>query len=197
LKKGFRLSNLIEGFHLEGPYISKKDGPRGAHDANYVRPPDIDELEKLQDYSHNLIKIVTLSPEWRGADSFIKESAKMGTKIALGHLNASRLEIKKAVNNGALFSTHLGNGTHTELPRHENYLWSQLAEDNLNASVIADGHHIPFDLLKIFNRVKKSKMFLVSDSVALAGKSPGIYETFIGGKVTLTEEKKLHLYQNE
>lgn len=196
LNKGFKDSNLIQGFHLEGPYISKDDGPRGAHNINDVRPPNILEFQKLQSFSGNLIKIVTLSPEWSDSNNFIKETSDSHVNVALGHLNASESQIKQAVQSGATFSTHLGNGTHTTLPRHKNYIWNQLAEDKLYASVIADGHHLPLNLLKVFNRVKGKKMFLVSDSVALAGLEPGDYETFVGGKVHLTIDKKLHLRDN-
>jgi len=34
------IARSIAGVHLEGPYISPEEGPRGAHPANHVRPPD-------------------------------------------------------------------------------------------------------------------------------------------------------------
>ena len=40
------------------------------------------------------------------------------------------------------------------LPRHENYLWEQLADDRLMASIIADGHHLPESVLRSIVRVK-------------------------------------------
>src|SRR5579863_4002702 len=39
----------MEAFHLEGPYISPHDGPRGAHPARWVRPPDSDEFQRFQE----------------------------------------------------------------------------------------------------------------------------------------------------
>src|SRR5271170_6485730 len=41
--------SVMEAFHLEGPYISPEDGPRGAHPARWVRPPDLDEFQRWQD----------------------------------------------------------------------------------------------------------------------------------------------------
>src|SRR5579871_5345737 len=38
----------MEGFHLEGPYISPEDGPRGAHPARWIRPPSLDEFHRFQ-----------------------------------------------------------------------------------------------------------------------------------------------------
>lgn len=196
ISKGFSDANLIGGFHLEGPYISSEDGPRGAHPKEYVRNPDWSEFSELQEKAGGLIKIVTLSPEWSSANEFIKLANDNGVKVALGHLDANQQQIDEAVSAGALLSTHLGNGAHVSLPRHPNYLWDQLAEDKLWATVISDGHHLPVNVLKVINLAKKEKMILVSDSVSLAGMQPGNYETPIGGKVTLTEDYRLHLQDN-
>src|SRR5690606_37205035 len=97
---------------------------------------------------------------------------------------------------GARLSTHLGNGMHGTIKRHPNYLWSQLAEEQLSASIIADGFHLPAEVIKVFKKVKGEKLLLVSDSVALAGMRPGAYEAAIGGEVTLTAEGNLHLSDN-
>jgi N-acetylglucosamine-6-phosphate deacetylase len=88
-------------------------------------------------------------------------------------------------------STHLGNGAHSQIRRHPNYIWEQLAHDELYASVIADGHHLPASVIKSFARVKgPEKLALVSDAVSLGGLAPGIYsggrhEVLPSGKVVL------------
>jgi N-acetylglucosamine-6-phosphate deacetylase len=88
-------------------------------------------------------------------------------------------------------STHLGNGAHAQLPRHPNYIWEQLAADELRASIIADGHHLPPSVVKSMARVKgPQRLCLVSDAVALGGQPPGIYnegrhEVLSTGKVVL------------
>lgn len=184
---------MIGGIHLEGPYISLEDGPRGAHAREFVRPPDWKEFDELQRISGGMIKIVTLSPEWQGSSEFIRKAVKSGVKVAIGHTAADTGKIHEAVMAGASLSTHLGNGAHPNLPRHPNYIWDQLAESDLWSSVISDGHHLPANVLKVFNHVKKNKMILVSDSVALAGLEPGDYNTPVGGEVTLTENGRLHL----
>jgi N-acetylglucosamine-6-phosphate deacetylase len=72
--------------------------------------------------------------------------------------------------------THLGNGAHRELPRHPNYLWDQLADDRLTASLIVDGHHLPQEVVKTFFRAKTAeRIVLVSDLSGLAGLPPGRY----------------------
>lgn len=193
LKNDRFLLEVIGGFHLEGPYISKIRGPRGAHPKEYIKPPHWDEFCQLQDKADGQIKIITLSPEWEESMEFIKRASQTGVKISIGHTAANTNDIRKAVESGAILSTHLGNGAHPMLPRHPNYIWDQLAEERLWASVISDGHHLPVNVLDVFNKVKGSKLILVSDSVALAGMKPGDYQTTVGGDVTLTENGQLHL----
>ena len=113
--------------------------------------------------------------------------------VSIGHTAASPGQIRDAVAAGATMSTHLGNGSHLLLPRHENYLWEQLAQDSLSACIIPDGFHLPDQVIKVVLRTKGRRAMLVSDSVYLAGMAPGNYVTHIGGEVTLTPEGRLHL----
>jgi N-acetylglucosamine-6-phosphate deacetylase len=97
--------------------------------------------------------------------------------VALGHTAASGAQIRAAVTAGACLSTHLGNGTHATLPRHDNYVWEQLASDGLWASVICDGHHLPPALIKCILRVKTpARAVLTCDASSLAGLPPGRYD---------------------
>jgi N-acetylglucosamine-6-phosphate deacetylase len=186
----------IPGIHLEGPFISPEDGPRGAHFREFVQASDWELFQSWQEAANGEIRLVTLSPEWENAPEFIKKCVDSGVLVAIGHTKASHAEIEKALDAGARMSTHLGNGAHAMLPRHPNYLWSQLAEDRLWASIIADGFHLPREVIQVFKKVKGEKLFFVSDSVALAGLPAGDYDTTVGGKVTLSLEGKLHLRDN-
>ena len=193
LEKNQLLQSVIRGFHLEGPYLSPIDGPRGAHNKDYIKAPSWEEFCHLQEKAKGKIKIITLSPEWDESVEFIEKVTKTGVKVSIGHTAANTVQISQAVKAGAVLSTHLGNGAHVTLPRHPNYLWDQLAEEDLWASVIPDGHHLPLNVIQVFNKVKQDRMFLVSDSVALAGMAPGDYEAAVGGEVTLTNDGRLHL----
>ncbi|MGH8246886.1 MAG: N-acetylglucosamine-6-phosphate deacetylase, partial [Gammaproteobacteria bacterium] len=62
----------IAGIHLEGPYISPEDGPRGAHPREFVRPPERDEFHRFQEAAGGLIRLVTVAPEVSGALDFIE-----------------------------------------------------------------------------------------------------------------------------
>ena len=186
----------IEGLHIEGPFISSLDGPRGAHPKEFVRPPDWNLVLRWQEAAEGLIKMITLSPEWENANQFIEQCVRHNIVVAIGHTSATHQQLLDAVSAGASLSTHLGNGTHQTLARHPNYLWSQLADDRLGASIIADGFHLPTEVIGVFQKVKKEKLVLVSDSTSLTGQPAGDYDLHIGGKVTLTKEGKIHLRDN-
>ncbi|MBO0698419.1 MAG: amidohydrolase family protein [Zavarzinella sp.] len=183
----------VPGFHLEGPYISSDDGPRGAHPKEYVRDPDADEFRRWQDAAGGRIRLVTLAPERPGALPFIEQLAKSGVVVAIGHTAATPAQIRDAIAAGARLSTHLGNGSHAVLPRHDNYVWEQLAADELWASVIPDGHHLPASIVKSIVRVKTpARTIITCDASSLAGLRPGRYrewgmdlEVQPGGKVVV------------
>jgi N-acetylglucosamine-6-phosphate deacetylase len=164
------------GVHLEGPFISTEDGPRGAHPRQHARPPDWDEFQRWQNAARGRIRIVTLSPEWPGSCDFIERATAVGVIAAIGHTAATPAQIADAVRAGAKISTHLGNGSHAKIDRHPNYIWEQLASDDLWASFIVDGHHLPPAVVKCFLRCKGvERSILVSDAIAAAGKPAGRY----------------------
>ena len=170
------VAGAVAGIHLEGPYISAEDGPRGAHPRQHVRPPDWDEFRRLQDAAGGRILLVTLAPEHDGALAFIERLVGAGVVVALGHTAAGGPRIRDAVRAGARLSTHLGNGSHAVLPRHDNYIWEQLAADELWASLICDGHHLPPAVVKCLLRVKTpARALLTCDAGSLAGLPPGRY----------------------
>lgn len=187
------IAGLIAGIHLEGPFLSPEDGPRGAHPLEHICPPDWEAFCRWQEAAEGLIRIITVSPEWPGAAAFISRCTASGVRVSIGHTAASPEQIRQAVAAGAVMSTHLGNGMHLTLPRHPHYLWEQLAADELYGCMIADGCHLPDALLKVILRVKQSRAILVSDAVSLSGMAPGAYRLHIGGDVVLTPEGRLHL----
>ena len=165
----------MEAFHLEGPYISPEDGPRGAHPAAWVRPPDLDEFRRFQDAAGGHIRLVTLSPEWPAAPRFIEAIVQQGVVAGIGHTKATTAEIAAAVSAGATLSTHLGNAAHQVLPRW-NYIWDQLADDRLAASFIVDGFHLNASFLNVALRAKGlERSILITDAVMPAGCAPGPY----------------------
>lgn len=187
------VARACPGIHLEGPYISPLEGARGAHPAEHCRAPDWEEFSALQEAAGGRIRIITLAPEWPGALRFIERAAAAGVVVAIGHTAASPAEIDDAVRAGARLSTHLGNGSQAMLPRHSNYIWAQMANDDLAASLIADGQHLPPYVLKSLVRAKGvERSILVTDAISAAGLGPGRHR--LGSiEVDVSEEKRVSL----
>ncbi|HWC98722.1 MAG TPA: N-acetylglucosamine-6-phosphate deacetylase [Candidatus Sulfopaludibacter sp.] len=166
----------MEGFHVEGPFISPEEGPRGAHPKQWVRKPDLDEYRRWQDAAAGRVRIVTLAPEWPEAPRFIEEVTSQGVVVSIGHTQATSAQIADAVSAGATLSTHLGNGAHGVMRRHPNYIWDQLAEDRLMADFIVDGIHLDAAFLKVAVRAKTvDRSVLVTDAAPPAAAAPGRY----------------------
>lgn len=171
------VEKAIVGLHIEGPFISPEEGARGVHDPQHIRPCDYEEFLRWQEAAEGLIHIVTISPEDDNALSFTKKVSASGVVVSIGHTNVSPEQIELAVEAGATLSTHLGNGSAALLPRLKNFIWKQLSDTNLKASIIADGFHLPPYVLDSFTRTKgKENIILISDAAALAGSPPGLYQ---------------------
>lgn len=171
------VDQMVPGCHLEGPYISPIQGPRGAHPLDQVRPADWDEFCQLQELSGNRIRLVTLAPEVDNAIPFIKKAVASGVVVSIGHTAAEPEQITEAVDAGARLSTHLGNGAHGTLRRHPNYIWEQLGEPHLMASIITDGYHLPASVVRTIIKTKGVENTIITcDASGLAGSPPGIYE---------------------
>ena len=184
----------VVGTHVEGPHLSREDGPRGAHALRYIRPPDVAEFHRWQEAAGGRIRIVTLSPEYDEAIPYIEALAAEGVIASIGHTAATSDQIRAAVDAGARWSTHLGNGAHALIRRHPNYVWDQLAEDRLSAGFIFDGQHLPPAVMKSVVRAKGvERSVLVSDAVYVAGLRPGVYQLPDGAEVELDEAGRLSL----
>ena len=176
----------VVGIHVEGPHIAREDGPRGAHPLEHVRPPDIAEYRRWQEAARGRIRIITVSPEYPESVDYIRAIVADGVVASIGHTAADGDQIRAAVDAGARWSTHLGNGAHALIPRHPNYIWEQLAEDRLSAGLIFDGHHLPPAVIRTMLRAKGiERTILVTDALALAGLPPGVYASAVGGDVEL------------
>lgn len=172
----------IAGLHMEGPYISPEDGPRGVHPRAHVIAASVGDFRRRQDAAGGRIALVTLAPEVPGVLPLIEHLAGTGVRVGLGHTAASPAQIAEAIAAGARLATHLGNGCAATLPRHPNPIWELLAADEVTASLIVDGHHLPPATVKAMVRAKTpQRIILVSDAIAAAGRAPGAYP--IGGQM--------------
>ncbi|MBV8577514.1 MAG: N-acetylglucosamine-6-phosphate deacetylase [Acetobacteraceae bacterium] len=167
---------MVPGYHLEGPFLNPAQGYAGCHPPAAIIAPDPALLEREAALLTRPILLVTLAPEREGAEALIRRARAMGAVVSLGHTAASAADVARAVDAGATLSTHLGNGLAQMLPKFANPLMAQLADDRLCASFIADGIHIPRDVLRVFIRAKQpERCLLVTDGTAASHAAPGRY----------------------
>lgn len=195
-----RLADLIEseefrgrllGLHLEGPFISPREGAVGAHRPEWTRLPDLQTFERMQQWARGHVRLLTLAPELPGADRLARFCVRHGVTVSLGHHLGSAEEIRRLVRAGARAATHLGNGLPHLIDRHRNPLWPTLANEELTAMIIPDGHHLPPDLVRVVVRAKgAARLIVTSDASPLAGMRPGRY-TVAGQEVRLERSGRL------
>ena len=190
---GAMADESIAGIHMEGPYLSPDDGPRGAHPREHIRAASIDDFKRRQEAARGRIILVTLAPEAAGALPLIEHLVESDIRVAIGHTAASPDQLGDAIMAGATLATHLGNGCAQMLPRHPNTIWELLAADTVFASLIVDGHHLPWSTVKSMVRAKGAhRTVLVTDAIAAAGCPPGRY-TIGGTACELSEHGRVSL----
>jgi len=160
------------GAHLEGPFLSPAQA--GAHDPTLLVAPAPDDVARLVETRPAMI---TLAPELPGALAAIRAFAAAGTVVAIGHSEAGPGEVAAAVEAGASHLTHLWSGqsstTRSGPWRVPGLLEASLSSSGLSAEVIADGKHLPGELLEIARRCLGENLVVVSDATEGAGMPDG------------------------
>ena len=171
------LSRMIPGIHLEGPFISSKDGYRGAHPLSDVRFADLEIIKELQGACAGNLLLFTLAPEQDNRGEVTKFLTDQGVIVSAGHTNASTDQLKNAIDSGLQMFTHLGNACPQQLPRHDNIIQRVLAfSDKLLISYIADGLHLPFFVLRnLLQATGYDRSIIVSDAISAAECKSGSY----------------------
>jgi N-acetylglucosamine-6-phosphate deacetylase len=167
---------MVPGFHLEGPFLNPTAGYAGCHPSAKMILPDSTVLDRLARHLRRPILLLTLAPERPGALPLITWARTRGMVVAMGHTASDHATAAAAARAGVTLSTHLGNALPQPQPKFLNPLMAQLAQDALSASFIADGIHIPPEVLKILIRGKgPQRSILVTDATAAAAAPPGLY----------------------
>ena len=164
------------GIHLEGPYLSKEYS--GAQPAEYLKNPDISELESLYDISSGLIKLITLAPELNGAAGFIRYAVSKGIIISIGHSSATYNCCIEAISEGAKSVTHTLNAMRA-FHQHEPSILGAAVLSDIYCEIICDGRHLHPQTVEFLIKIKGvDKVILVTDSLMAAGLPDGVYEGF-------------------
>lgn len=184
------VNEFIKGIHIEGPFLNADKGYRGAHPEKWILPADIETAKKLLNAGNGNVKLFTLAPENDTNFNVIEYLTSHDILVSAGHSNANMEELKGAIDSGLKMFTHLGNGTPSVLPRHDNIINRALSlSDQLYIGFIADGIHIPDFALKNYLKVAgPDRIIIVSDAMSAASAPPGNYSVS-GIKVTVGNDR--------
>ncbi|MBE6955972.1 MAG: N-acetylglucosamine-6-phosphate deacetylase [Ruminococcaceae bacterium] len=171
----------LHGLHMEGPYLNVDQC--GAIDPKYIRDPAPEEYEAFLDYGRGAIKRWTLAVERPGADRFADALMREGVLPSLGHSNAEYSQVLPAFEHGVTHVTHLYSSMST-ITRHSGFRHSGVLESafcipDMTVEVIADGCHLPAELLNMVWRFKgPDRVALTCDSMRCAGQD--VTESILG-----------------
>lgn len=180
------------GMHLEGPYFSPIYA--GAHDPRYLRNPRPEEYMEILDRCPALARW-SFAPELEGAEEFAAELKKRGIVASIGHTNATFHECDAAYRSGASLMTHFYSCMST-VSRRNAYRYAGVIEygyiqDGMDLEIIADGIHVPQDLLHLLLKIKGiERICLVTDSMRAAGmpEGPSILGGLADGQDVIVED---------
>ena len=163
--------NVI-GVHLEGPYLAHAHC--GAHKPEYLTQPKQSDLEKL--VATGKVKYITIAPELPGALAAISYLSQKGVTVAIGHSAASAEIVSQAIANGARLVTHLYNGMNKGYSDPQTLAGFALGDERLGLEVIADGIHVPIEVIRDFIIAASNRLIGITDAAPFAGKSDGEYQ---------------------
>lgn len=171
--EGMPFARLL-GVHLEGPFISPK-WP-GAQNPAYIVEPQPDWFDPWLEQFPGLIKLLTLAPETNGALALIKQLREQGIICACGHTDASYDQMLQAVEHGLEHAVHTFNAMTGLHHREPGTVGAVLSDQRISAEIIADGHHVHPACIRLLTQLKnEDNLLLITDAVAAAGLSDGIY----------------------
>ncbi len=173
----------IMGAHLEGPYFSLNQS--GAQNPKYITPPIKEDYEKVAEVGKGVVKRWSFAPELPETDEFIDFLNANGIVASIGHSDATYKDVKRAYDKGLRLATHLYSGMST-ITRVGGFrvlgaIESCLLLDDMMVETIADGCHLPPELLRLIYKTKGAdNICLVTDSMRAAGQD--VKETVIGSR---------------
>lgn len=166
----------ILGVHFEGPHLNPER--RGVHKLDYLRGIISEDFELYKALPDEVI-IVTLAPELVSSEQ-IARLHEQNVIVSLGHSSADVPVIKAALKAGATCFSHIFNAMGGIEARRPGLAGTGLDDKDSWCSIIADGHHVSDEVLRIAQRAKpRGKLFFVSDAMPpAAADSPRSFPLF-------------------
>ena len=162
-----KYNNGVIGMHLEGPFISP--AKRGAHLLQFVRQPTDKELEEIIRYGKDVIRLMTIAPECF-TDNQLDMLLDSGITISAGHSNMTYQQAQYYFSKGIHLVTHLFNAMNQFGHREPGLVGAVFENEKVYAPIILDGHHCHYASARVAHKLKREKLFLVSDALFLSRK---------------------------
>lgn len=183
--------SALVGINMEGPFISPHKV--GAQNPAYVQAADLAMLERLQERSGGLVKLVDIAPEEPGNLEFVSQAAGKA-RISIAHTCCSYEDASAAFEAGARHMTHLYNAMPGLHHREPGPIAAAADRDDVTCEIICDGVHIKPSMVRLaFKIFGADRMILISDTVEACGLADGKYhlggqEIFVNGnRATLAD----------
>ncbi len=164
---------LVLGTHLEGPFLAP--GRRGAHHADYLREPDLVDVQQLIDAAHGTLRQITIAPELPGADDAIDALVAAGVRVAVGHTEADFETAARAFDRGASILTHAFNAMNGIHHREPGPVIAAMSDERVTLEVILDGYHVHDAIAALAFDEAPGRVALITDAMAAAGSADGDY----------------------
>ncbi len=177
LREDLREGARTLGLHLEGPFLA--EGRRGAHAAEHLRDPTPERVDQLLEAGGEDLAYVTLAPERAGAIAAIERFVGAGVRVAVGHSDATDVQVAAAADAGATLVTHLFNAQRPLHHRDPGVVGAALADPRLTLGLIVDGHHVAPTAVRATFAAAAGRTALVTDAISALGMPPGSYD--LGG----------------
>ena len=158
--------NSILGIHLEGPFITLEK--KGIHPKENIRKMAEEDLRVILD-AKETIKMVTLSPESVENDQ-IRSLKDAGIVVSIGHSNATYYKAFESFIFGISCATHLYNAMSGISAREPGVIGAVL-DAKKDASIVVDGIHVSYPLVRMTKEMLRDRLFLVSDAMPVVGSS--------------------------
>ena len=156
----------VLGLHLEGPYLNPKR--KGIHNEAQIRKPDRAMLQAIAAAGREVVKLITIAPEMLEAAE-IQLLAEQGIIVAAGHTDATYEQAIAGFEAGVRMATHLFNAMSPWQGRNPGMVGAVLNADAIYAGMIADGHHVHFESIRLVQKIKQDKLILVTDATPPVG----------------------------
>lgn len=160
---------------MEGPFFNPNQC--GAQDISYMQTPSVDKMKKLKQAFPKILRI-SVAPELENGYEVGIEGKKLNVVMSAGHTDADFGQIEKAIQSGYTLLTHFYSGM-KGVTRKNSFRIAGAVEagyyfDDLFVEIIADGRHLPNELLKLIYKIKGAdKIALITDATRAAGLSNG------------------------